>query len=197
MEENYNRKIQYFLFLVDISRSMEGLRMESVYTSIMEQLPKIEYAAKVASDFADVKINLMTFSSDAQWMYPSPVGLDEFQLKHVEPFGLTDLGAALKLLHKTLTEDLKRYGWDLLPPKIIIITDGTPTDDYTYYLQKLRKMRLFNYGYCIGIAIGNEANKQVLEEVCTSEGVYNIQDYSIIFPQFCRIHQFQPYYEVD
>ena len=49
-------------------------------------------------------------------------------------------------------------------PAIILMSDGEPTDNYKRGLQKLKENNWFKSAIKVAIAIGNEANKDVLAE---------------------------------
>lgn len=64
-----------------------------------------------------------------------------------------------------------------LAPGIIILSDGEPTDEWEKPLAVLRQNNWFKNAIKIAFAVGDDANKQVLAEVCGSpEAVISIDD---------------------
>lgn len=51
-----------------------------------------------------------------------------------------------------------------LPPVIVLLSDGQPTDDYKTALDKLRKLPWFRKAVKIAISIGQDADDEVLIE---------------------------------
>ncbi len=54
-------------------------------------------------------------------------------------------------------------------PTIILMSDGEPTDNYQVGLNKLKSNNWFKAGLKFAIAIGDDANKDVLEEFTGSK----------------------------
>ena len=53
-----------------------------------------------------------------------------------------------------------------LPPVIVLLSDGQPTDDYKRSLEKLKKLPWFRKAVKIAISIGQDADDDVLVEFC-------------------------------
>jgi uncharacterized protein YegL len=89
-----------------------------------------------------------------------------FQWQDLTAAGMTSFGAACNELNKKLS---RTNGWMSEPtgtraPAIILLSDGEPTDDWSHALEKLKGNRWFNVACKIAIAIGDDANKDVLKE---------------------------------
>ncbi|CDE22045.1 uncharacterized protein encoded in toxicity protection region of plasmid R478 contains von Willebrand factor (VWF) domain [Acidiphilium sp. CAG:727] len=93
--------------------------------------------------------------------------------------GLTSLGAALKSLNEKMSrkEFLGDNPMGYLAPGVIILSDGEPTDDWETPLKELRKNNWFKNAIKVAFAVGDDANKDVLAEICgTKEAVVSIDD---------------------
>lgn len=151
------RRVMHLIFLVDISGSMEGAKIASLNTAVREALNDVGEISKNNSD-AQIKIAVLEFSNDIQWMYPQPQDSETFQWLDLRADGLTSLGAAYNELNNKLS---KSHGFMAEPtgsraPAIILLTDGQPTDEYRHALDKLNGNPWFKVGVKVAIAIGDE-----------------------------------------
>lgn len=160
------RRVMPLIFLVDTSGSMQGAKIASLNTAIREALNDVGEISKNNSD-AEIKISVLEFSNDVQWMYPTPQDSESFKWQDLTAEGVTSLGAAYDELNSKLS---RSHGFMNEPtgsraPAIILLTDGQPTDDYTYPLDKLKGNPWFKAGVKVAIAIGDEdTNVDVLTE---------------------------------
>lgn len=147
-------------FVVDTSGSMQGTKIGAVNTAIREVLPELKDAG--GSDI-DLKVACLTFSSGCQWMYPTPIASDSFQWTNVDADGVTDLGAACRELNEKLSKNgfLKAPSGSVAPV-IFLLSDGEPTDDFESGINLLQQNNWFKHGIKVAVAIGDDANKDVL-----------------------------------
>lgn len=159
------RRTMTLFFVVDTSGSMEGEKIESVNTAVREVLPYIEDISSNNAD-AQIKIAALEFSSGAEWMYSSPTESENFQWRDLEAGGLTSLGEACKELNDKLsrTHGFMVEATGSFAPAIILMSDGEPTDNYKYSLEKLKENNWFKAAIKVAIAIGDDANQSVLAE---------------------------------
>ena len=147
-------------FVVDTSGSMQGTKIGAVNTAIREVLPELKDAG--GSD-VDLKVACLTFSSGCKWMYSTPIASDSFQWNNVDADGVTDLGSACR----ELSEKLSKNGFLKAPsgsvaPVIFLLSDGEPTDDFESGINLLQQNNWFKHGIKVAVAIGDDANKDVL-----------------------------------
>ena len=76
--------------------------------------------------------------------------------------GLTELGKAFDLLAAQLS--IPPMPERALPPVIVLLSDGQPTDDYKRSMDKLKKLPWFRKAVKIAISIGQDADDEVLIE---------------------------------
>lgn len=147
-------------FVVDTSGSMQGTKIGAVNTAIREVLPELKDAG--GADI-DLKVACLTFSSGCQWMYPTPIASDSFQWTTVDADGVTDLGAACRELNDKLSKNgfLKAPSGSVAPV-IFLLSDGEPTDDFESGINLLQQNNWFKHGIKVSVAIGDDANKDVL-----------------------------------
>lgn len=147
-------------FVVDTSGSMQGTKIGAVNTAIREVLPELKDAG--GSDI-DLKVACLTFSSGCQWMYSTPIASDNFQWTNVDADGVTDLGAACRELNDKLSKNgfLKAPSGSVAPV-IFLLSDGEPTDDFESGINLLQQNNWFKHGIKVAVAIGDDANKDVL-----------------------------------
>lgn len=158
--EGIVKRQMVLFFVVDTSGSMQGSKIGAVNTAIREVLPELKDAG--GSD-VDLKVACLTFSSGCQWMYPTPIASESFQWNQVEADGVTDLGEACR----ELSEKLSKNGFLKAPsgsvaPAIFLMSDGEPTDNFESGLAQLKQNNWFKYAIKVAVAIGNDANKDVL-----------------------------------
>lgn len=147
-------------FVIDTSGSMQGSKIGAVNTAIREVLPELKDAG--GSD-VDLKVACLTFSSGCQWMYPTPIASESFQWNQVEADGVTDLGEACRELSEKLSKnEFLKAPSGSVAPAIFLMSDGEPTDDFESGLAQLKQNNWFKYAIKVAVAIGDDANKDVL-----------------------------------
>lgn len=172
------RRVMPLIFIVDTSGSMGGAKIASLNTAVREALNDVGEISKANAD-AQIKVAALEFSSGTSWMYDKLIEAESFQWQDLIASGLTSFGAACEELNKKLS---KSHGWMAEPtgmraPAIILLSDGGPTDDWEHTLEKLKGNRWFKVACKIAIAIGDDANKQVLTKFTGSiESVITVHD---------------------
>lgn len=163
------RRTMVLFFMVDTSGSMYGDKIGSVNEAIREVIPEIKDISEENAD-ALIKIAVLQFSSGAQWLYEKPVDSDQFVWNNLEPGGLTDMGEAFKTLNEKLSRN--QFMADAIgsyAPAIFMMSDGEPTDDYKKGLEELRKNKWFKVAIKVAVAIGADANTEILKEFTGNE----------------------------
>ncbi|WP_288056906.1 vWA domain-containing protein [Xylanibacter rodentium] len=159
------RRVMTLIFLVDTSGSMEGERIGQVNDAIENIIPEINDISSSNAD-AEIKIAVLEFSSGIEWMYPEPISTEDFTWQNLEAAGLTSMGEAFKELNTKLsrTTGFMKEAAGSFAPAIIMLSDGEPTDDYKHALEKLKANNWFKAGIKVAIAIGDDANKDILAD---------------------------------
>ncbi len=152
----------HFFWIVDCSGSMgqEG-KIQELNFAIKEALPHMR---SVADDNvnAEVLVRALKFSNGANWVVAQPVPVHQFDWKDLTAGGVTDLGHALKLLAEQLTpSNMPERG---LPPVLVLLSDGQPTDDFESGLKSLMSQGWGKKAVRVAIAIGHDADHDVLQK---------------------------------
>jgi len=152
-------------FVIDTSGSMDGSKIGAVNTAIEEVIPAIREVSDENAD-AQIKIAALEFSTGAHWITSGgPVEADKFRWNYLNAAGVTDFGAACKALNEKLsTKAFMQEATGSFAPAIFLLSDGEPTDSWDRELASLRQNNWFKAAVKVAIAIGDDANKDVLKE---------------------------------
>lgn len=157
-----SKKSLVIFFLIDTSGSMRGTKMGELNTVMEELIPEIR---RVGEADTDVKLAVLTFSTDVKWMYPEPISIEDFEWTRLEADGVTSMGEAFS----ELSLRMSRNGFLNSPslsfaPVIFLMTDGYPSDDYKAGLKALESNSWYKFGLKAALGIGSEANDDMLAE---------------------------------
>ena len=153
----------HFFWVVDCSGSMYVEKIGIVNNTIQECIPEMRSAADNNPN-AQLLVRALQFSSGASWITSNPVPIEDYSWEDMEAQGLTEMGKAFDLLAAQLS--IPPMPERALPPVIVLLSDGQPTDDYKKSLKKLKKMPWFRKAVKIVISIGQDADDDVLVEFC-------------------------------
>ena len=152
----------HFFWMVDCSGSMfsEG-KIGTVNNAIQECIPEMCSAAENNPN-AQLLIRALQFSTGASWITPNPIAVEDYEWEPLDAEGVTDMGKAFELLSAQL--GIPPMPDRALPPVIVLLSDGQPTDDYKNGLDKLKALPWFKKAVKIAISIGQDADDDVLLE---------------------------------
>lgn len=176
--ESIPRRKMTLFFVIDTSGSMVGDKIGSVNEAIENVLPMI---GEISDENPDAEINVaaLEFSTGTHWLYDEPKEAKEFIWQKVEADGLTSLGEACEELNKKLS---RNGGFMSSPsgcfaPAIILLSDGGPTDNFEGGLKSLQGNSWYKNAIKIAVAIGNDADKEVLKQFTgSSEAVITVHN---------------------
>ena len=151
----------HFIWLVDCSGSMMGEKIQSLNYAIRQTIPDMKSAADENPN-AQLYIRAVKFSEGASWHIAAPVPVEEFEWIDLEAGGLTDMGKAFELVADQL--QMPPMPERALPPVLVLLSDGQPTDQYKKSLEHLLNLPWGKKAVKIAIAIGSDADHTVLEE---------------------------------
>lgn len=171
------RRTMTLFFVIDTSGSMEGNKIGAVNDAVVNVLPMLDEISQTNPD-AEIKVAALEFSSGTQWLYTEPKLASEFVWQDVRAGGLTSLGAAcIELNNKLSRSGYMKAASGSFAPAIILLSDGGPTDDFQSGLAKLKENNWFKAAIKVAIAIGDDADKDVLKEFTgTSEAVFTVHN---------------------
>ena len=150
----------HFLWIADCSGSMgvDG-KIQALNQAIREAIPHMREVAD-ENPQAQVLVRAVRFSDVASWHMPHPVPVEQFGWKDLEAGGTTAMGEALKLVADQLR--IPPMAERALPPVLVLISDGQPTDDFEGGLRALLDLPWGKKAVRIAIAIGEDADREVL-----------------------------------
>ena len=158
------RRTMTLFFVVDTSGSMYGAKIGQLNAAVEDAIPEIRRISEENADAA-IKIAVLEFSSGARWLTPAPMDVTDYSWNFLDADGETHLGAACAELNAKLSRNaFMDDAAGSFAPAILLFTDGEPTDDYKKPLEELKNNNWFKKAIKIAIAIGDDANKDVLKE---------------------------------
>src|SRR5918995_167050 len=152
----------HFIWIADSSGSMEqDGKIQSLNTAIREAIPHMK---KVAEDNpnAQVLVRAVKFSNGAQWHISQPTPVADFAWNDLAAEGETDMGKALQLVAEQLK--MPPMSERALPPVLVLVSDGQPTDDFEAGLKALMNEPWGKKAVRIAISIGRDADADVLQK---------------------------------
>ena len=155
------KKSMTIFFLIDVSGSMKGTKIGSLNGTMEELLPSLIGVGEASTD---VKIAVMKFSTDVEWVTPEPVRIEEYQYwNRLEADGLTFMGDAFMELSRKLSRSSFLNSPSIsFAPVLFLLSDGSPNDDWKKGLDTLKQNRWFQHGLKIALGIGSKVNMDVL-----------------------------------
>ena len=152
----------HFIWIADCSSSMGyDSKIQALNNAIKEAIPHMKRVAD-ENPYAQVLVRTLKFSSGAQWHISQCTPISDFNWKDLSANGVTDMGRALSMLADQLK--IPPMTDRALPPVLVLISDGQPTDDFEGGLNALMRQPWGKKAVRIAIAIGNDANHSVLQK---------------------------------
>lgn len=150
-----------FIWIADCSGSMQGKKIEALNFAIREAIKPMQDVA-AENPNAQVMVRAIKFSDSATWHISQPTEVRDFKWTDLSADGVTDMGKALEEVAKVLKmENMPDRG---LPPVLVLISDGQPTDDFNTGLKKLMDEPWGKRSVRIAVAIGDDADLEVLQK---------------------------------
>lgn len=149
-----------FFWLADCSGSMarDG-KIQALNNAAREALPHMREVA-LGNPHAQPLVRVLRFATGAQWTAPQAVPVDSFTWSELAAGGVTDLGAALSMVAAELAGPATPER--ALPPVIVLVSDGQPTDDFEAGLAALGSTPSGSKAVRLGIAVGRDADHEVI-----------------------------------
>jgi uncharacterized protein YegL len=151
----------HFFWIVDASGSMQGDKIQSLNYAIQSAIPAMREAGDKNPN-AQILLRALRFSDAAQWHVAQPTPVEDFRWPDLTAGGVTRMGEALHVL----AEELKVLQGEgrILPPVLVLVSDGQPTDDFTAGLRELMAQPLGRKAVRVAIAIGQDADIETLQK---------------------------------
>jgi uncharacterized protein YegL len=152
----------HFIWIVDCSSSMEiDGKMQILNQAIREAIPHMQ---RVADDNpnAEVLVRAITFASEVRWHILNPTPVSDFKWTDLTGDGLTKMGTALSMVADQMK--IPPMSERALPPVLVLVSDGQPTDDIAKGLKDLLDQPWGRKAVRLAIAIGRDADLDVLQK---------------------------------
>jgi len=152
----------HFIWIADCSGSMgvDG-KIQALNNAIREAIPHMQEVAEENPN-AEVLVRALKFSTGAQWHISQPTAIADFKWENLDADGVTDLGQALRMTAEQLR--IPPMTDRALPPVLVLISDGQPTDDFNAGLKALLDEPWGKKAVRVAIAIGEDADHEVLQK---------------------------------
>lgn len=151
----------HFIWIADCSGSMSGDKITTLNFAVKEAIPHMQKVADENPN-AQVLVRAIRFSSGAQWHIAQPTPIADFKWVDLKTNGVTDMGRALSLVAEQLR--IPPMTERALPPVLVLISDGQPTDNFNQGLSELMAQPWGKKAVRVAIAIGEDADSDVLQK---------------------------------
>jgi uncharacterized protein YegL len=159
-----SNKPLHFFFLVDVSGSMHGEKIQALNAIMHNILPIIKEEADKNSN-AQVWIQVLKFGEGARWHDSQAVQLDEYKWTNLEAKDdRTDMGKAFELLSQAVS--MPPMQERACRPLMVLLSDGKPSSqtEFDGGLNRLLKQPWGEKAVRISIAIGEDADNDSLKK---------------------------------
>ena len=152
----------HFIWIADCSGSMatDG-KIQALNMAIREAIPHMQKVADENPN-AEVLVRAIKFSNGAQWHLSQPTPVEDFKWTDLSAEGVTDMGKAMSMIADQLK--IPPMTDRALPPVLVLISDGQPTDDFNRGLKDLMDQPWGMKAVRIAISIGEDADNDVLQK---------------------------------
>jgi uncharacterized protein YegL len=154
------RRQLHVMLALDCSGSMTGDKIASLNYAMRAAIPEMRAAADDNPE-TDVLISVLRFSSKAEWHVATPTPVSQFEWRDVTAGGETNMGEALSMMADVLRPE--RMPGRQLPPVLVLVSDGQPSDDFETGLKRLFASPFGSRSLRVAIAIGSDADHDILE----------------------------------
>ena len=152
----------HFIWITDCSGSMgEDGKIQTLNMAIREAIPHMQKVAEENPN-AEVLVRAIKFSSGATWHIAHPTSVADFKWTDLSAEGLTAMGKALSMVADQLK--IPPMTDRALPPVLVMVSDGQPTDDFAGGLKTLMDQPWGKRAVRVAIAIGQDADHEVLQK---------------------------------
>ena len=165
--EQIARRQLHVILLLDCSGSMQGEKIASLNYAIRSALPELRQVAKENPEVT-VLLSALCFGTVAYWHVATPTPIAQLEWSDLKAGGETALGAALEQTATMLANATSTAR--LLPPVIVLVSDGFPTDDIETGFRLLFAQKAALAATRLSIAIGENVDMAILERFMETPG---------------------------
>lgn len=149
------------ILLLDVSGSMSGAKIDSLYDATVDMIETF-VAAQKKEQIIDVAI--ITFGEQVE-LHTRYTPVKDLQAKGISKFrasGMTPMGTALRMA-KDMIDDKQETPSRIYRPAVILVSDGAPNDEWKGPMDRFVKDGRSAKCQRFAVAIGNDADRSVLE----------------------------------
>lgn len=152
----------HFIYLCDCSGSMAARgKIQALNQAIRQSLPGMVEVARQNPE-ARLRVRAASFADRAAWHVADPMPVAGLQWDDLQAGGATAMGEALRLVAAALKSPPMEER--ALPPVLVLISDGQPTDDFDGGLRALLREPWGQKAVRLAIAMGHDADLEVLQQ---------------------------------
>ena len=152
----------HFIYLCDCSGSMASQgKIQALNQAIRQSLPGMAEVARQNPE-ALVLVRALRFADRAAWHVAEPTPVEQLEWHELQAGGITAMGEALELVAAALQSPPMEER--ALPPVLVLISDGQPTDDFEAGLATLMRQPWAQKAVRLAIAMGHDADLDVLQQ---------------------------------
>ncbi|CAK6700391.1 VWA domain-containing protein [Synechococcus sp. BA-124 BA4] len=157
----------HFIYICDCSGSMAAQgKIQALNQAIRQSLPGMAAVARQNPE-ARVLVRAVSFADRAAWHLEEPTEVERLQWLDLQAGGITAMGEALELVAAVLRSPPMEER--ALPPVLVLISDGQPTDDFDAGLASLMRQPWAQKAVRLAIAMGHDADTDVLQQFIGSD----------------------------
>lgn len=155
------------ILLLDVSGSMSGEKINTLYDSVVEMVDSF-VAAQVKETMIDVAIITFGNNVELHTPYTAVADLQNAGISRFRADGMTPMGTALRMA-KDMIEDKDATPSNIYRPAVVLVSDGQPNDSWETPLDRFIRDGRSAKCQRFAIAIGNDADRNVLEKFTGEE----------------------------
>ena len=160
-------------FLIDCSDET-GRRIDEVIDAVKSVIPSLQEYNKRYSKM-NMSVRVLRISSGASFTNPAAVHINNFRAGRLFPGGGFDFGKGLDIIY----QQLQGMGKESVPPVMVLVSNGHPSDDYKAALAKLKTLPIYKATIRLAFALDDKADKKVLREfACTDTDVRDFKRFT-------------------
>lgn len=152
----------HFIWIADCSGSMgHNGKIQALNQAIRESIPHMR---KVSDENprGTLKVRSLAFGGSVRWHDATPTDIHNFDWTDLSTGGGTPMGQALKKVGRAM--DQQQMPDRALPPVLVLLSDGQPTDDFKSGLDEMMQQKWCEKAVRMAISIGDDADDSVLQK---------------------------------
>ena len=174
------------ILLLDVSGSMRGEKIESLYNATIDM---IETFAAAQAREQEIDVAIITFGGRLE-LHTNYTPVKDLRARGINKFsasGQTPMGTAVRMA-KDMIDDKKVTTGRIYRPAVVLVSDGEPTDSweepFKCFINDGRSAKCQRFA----VAIGKDARRDVLEKFTVdANAVFYAEDAKDISEQFKTI----------